>query len=355
MPDPTLKTVSATQIAGIANRSQYDTRFELYHHFIGDVPIERQADERMTWGKRLQPVILGAVADHLRLEVIPNDAYLTNPTWPVGATIDGFCMDPQRGLGVVETKNVDKLVHLDQWSEQGGPDYVELQVATQLMVEHPEHGFPKWGIIAALVGGNDLKFYERKPEPELYNEIAGLASAFLNDVQERHEPEVAGVKSELPVLRKLFPETAEAKWLNAEDLDDPDQVTEWIRELHFFSGQGSMAKKQTESLQTRLMAVAGDAQFIRVPGWRLKISRWDVTEKITTLPDDVRNTLREHREWIVEAEDGYENESLDAIDAAIDFKIVKPGFPSQRFTIKEFPAEQPAEGEINGMIPAAEA
>ena len=114
MPDPRLETVSASQAAALFNRSPYDTRWTLYQRFIGNVP-EDAADNRMAWGKRMQPLLLEAAGEDLALEVQPPDAfglavddmfqgdpYLRNGM--LGCTRDALVVCPDRGPGALELK-----------------------------------------------------------------------------------------------------------------------------------------------------------------------------------------------------------------------------------------------------------
>src|SRR5262245_47666119 len=115
MPDPTWRSVSASQAPALLNQSPYATLFTLWWMFKGK-SVETDFTQRMAWGKLLQEAILKATALQYRLEVIPNrnDEYTRNGQ--LGATIDGAMHDPVRGLVVVEAKNVDRLIWRDTWS-----------------------------------------------------------------------------------------------------------------------------------------------------------------------------------------------------------------------------------------------
>jgi hypothetical protein len=73
MPDPLRKTISATQAPALFNVSPYV-------HALDALPAVRQgrrhrrrpSDARMSWGKKLQPLIIAQAAEELRLEVQPN-------------------------------------------------------------------------------------------------------------------------------------------------------------------------------------------------------------------------------------------------------------------------------------------
>lgn len=228
MPDSERKTVSASQVPAVFNVSQWQTRWQLYHWFQG-VEIPKTETDGMTWGKRLQRPILEWAAEEMNLKLIEHDdydgldkldtaaaaelvrnRYLRHPQWPIGATPDGFCIHPTNGLGVVEGKNVSGFQYRDAWAD-GPPLDVELQLQTQMMVPHPEHGLPKWGAIAALIGGSDPQLIMRRPEPEAQAQIIGEVGNFLARVFAKEEPAMTGDVKEYPLFIKLWPRADKAK------------------------------------------------------------------------------------------------------------------------------------------------
>lgn len=287
MPDISKQTVSASQMPALFNRSPYATRFMLHHHFVGDFDMEVAEDERMSAGKRLEPVILKWAADELRCEVLPHDQaqYLRAPSIPVGCTPDGYVFDPQRGLGFIECKNIDWFRWKDTWDERSAADHVELQMQTQLMVPHPEHGAPKWGCIAALVGGNDLKLYERQPIAEVHAGIAEETVRFLADVKAKNEPGVLGAAIEIPALVAVYPKADPEKVLREEDfnLHEGVRVARLIEAYEFAKDRESFSKKESEDLKAKLLAVAGDAAAIMIHGRYLNITKSQIAGRTQTV------------------------------------------------------------------------
>lgn len=295
MPDPTLKTVSASQVPALFGHSPYLTRWQLWQHFKNRAPIDPEENERMTWGKRLQPVILAGVAEALRIDVIGSDEYVASPRGVIGATIDGFCHDPQRGLGVVECKNVDWLVWRDQWTETAAPPHVELQLQTQLAVAAPDGTMPSWGLIAALVGGNELRLYEREPYGDTIDMIQDEAGVFLDAVRDGQEPPLTGEAKELPTLAWLYPSVEERKILGPEDVGDLAQAQGWIAEYLHFSEQRRFADKATKELQAKILGLTRAAGGVRIPGFRLQISKSEIKAATIERKAHVRTTIRGER------------------------------------------------------------
>lgn len=275
MPDSERKTVSASQVAEMLNLSPYGTRFTLFHWFQG-VEAPDQSDERMEWGKRLQAVILAATSERLKLDVANNDGdlYQRHETLPLGATIDGAVFSPDRGPGIAEAKNVDKFIYLDQWSATRAPDHIEIQLATQMIVEDAA-----WGVIAALVGGNELILYMRirNRKGRLEQKIIKEAGLFMADVKAGKAPSPVGEPTELETIGLVWPETPE---LNIVDALGDAEAAELMAIYRYADANAKSGAKFAKSAKAKLLAATKDAFILRAAeGWtaRVKKSATDAT------------------------------------------------------------------------------
>jgi hypothetical protein len=205
MPDPTRQTISATEAPALFNASPYVTRWMLHRRFAHGDEIHSPEHNRMDWGKRLQPLLLAAAAEDLRLEVKPNasDVYVRNAR--LGCTRDAEIICPDRGPGALETKCVfDSGVWMREWA--GGktpPRHHEIQLQVQMYVGDGERPF-QWGVLAAWIGG-EMHYFEREPILELWDEIDKEARQFFADVQAGTEPDPFGAPIESALLAKVFP------------------------------------------------------------------------------------------------------------------------------------------------------
>lgn len=287
MPDSTKKTVSASQVPAIFNMSPYNTRWMLHQHFLGNIDLDIEPDDRMNWGTRLEPVIIKAAAEELRCDILPHDqsTYLRAPDAPVGCTPDGYVLDPQRGPGFIECKNVDWFRWKDTWDDKAAPHHIELQLQTQLMVPHPEYGKLTWGCIACLVGGNDLLLYDRQPLPEVHAGIKEQAEIFLADVEARREPEVLGVSIELPSLKAVYAVRDKVKVLTEQDFDLAEgvRIARMIDAYELAKDRESFSKKEAAELQAKLLAAAGDAAGLILYGRFLNISTSQIAGRTQTV------------------------------------------------------------------------
>jgi hypothetical protein len=263
MPDPTKKTISATQTPALWNLSPYYTRWMLYHHFANGMPLDSEENARMAWGKKLQPLIVEQAAQDLHFEVRPNADDTYHRRGLVGCTRDATIICPSRGPGALETKCVfDYRYWMQDW--RGGeaiPKPHEIQLQQQMMVGD-EDGEPyKWGVIAAWVAG-DVHYFEREPVPEFWTMIEGEARDFFQSIADKAEPEPFGVPLELPWLNELFPvEPKKVLDLSA----DGETHLEIARMYANAKEQEAAGARTAEPLRARLLALAKDAEEVLLP------------------------------------------------------------------------------------------
>lgn len=263
MPDPTRQTISATQAPGLWNVSPYVTRWMLWQHFANGVDIDSPADARMAWGTKLQPLILQQAAEDLRLEVIPNDADAYHRRGQLGCTRDADIICPDRGPGALETKCVfDYRTWMADW-QGGAPRHYELQLQQQMFVGD-ERGSFQWGVIAAWVAG-EVHYFQREPIVELWEKLEAEAAAFFQSVADKAEPDPFGAPIEVEWLTKLLP-TTRGKVI---DLSGEASVRHYcdIAEAYVQAkGHENAGKKIAEPLRAKLLALAGDAEEVWLPG-----------------------------------------------------------------------------------------
>jgi predicted phage-related endonuclease len=298
MPDITKKTVSASQMAALFNLSPYATRWMLYQNFANDMPLDVKENERMDWGTRVERLILQHAADELRVDILPHDQgeYLRHPDAPIGCTPDGYCFDPQLGLGFVEAKNIDWLRWRDTWEPDRAADHVEVQVQTQMMVPHPVHGLPKWGCIATLVGGNEMLLYKREPIGGVQDAILRETTLFLSEEVAKHqEPDVLGSAIELPALLAAYPRAVPPVTLTEADFDDPKQAIALARLIDAYmieADRASTSKKEVDRLKAQLLGIVGDASGAIVHGRMLELTSAAIKERTQLVKAHVQTRFK---------------------------------------------------------------
>lgn len=285
MPDPSGKTISATQVPALFDASPYITRWLLWQHFRNGADIEVDANDRMDWGKRLEPVIFAATCDELNLdgEHHQEQTYFRHETLPIGCTPDGTIHDLNRGPGAVECKNVDWLQWRDNWTDEHAPDHIELQIQSQMLVRGQ-----RWGVIACLVGGNDLRLYHREPDKGIHDRIAAEVEGFLASVKDGPEPDPLGRNAEMPLFRQINdPGNVESIL----DLKGSREAWSTLKKYDYWTGRESLAKKERAQWKNRLELLAKDHSAVIAHGIVAYLKRSQVNASEITLPQEIKDRL----------------------------------------------------------------
>lgn len=296
MPDPTKQTVSATQIAALFNRSKWDTRWTLYKRFLGEGPPDFQ-DARMSWGTKLQPLVLEQAGEDLKLQVRHTDFYETRGV--IGCTRDAAIVCPDRGPGALETKCVFDYA---QWMRAWGggecvPVDYEMQLQAQMYVgygDQPNSSFA-WGVIAAWVCG-DMHYFERTPDEGFQSVMSVEAQSFLAQVAGKIEaPDPMGDPLELPTIAATWGEVVPKKEIDLSGFEDALPIAEAARMFDHARSQVSFWKKTQDHNKAKLLAASEDAAKLILPQGvyvdvskgkqtRIKVSQYD------TGPGDLPDT-----------------------------------------------------------------
>ncbi len=177
--------LTSTEIPALFDMSPYLTEYELYHYKTGSVENTFAMNERMEWGLRLEEVIAKGVAEELELTIRKVNRYVRHGIVErMGSSFDFEIVNHNNGPGILEVKNVDALVYKNSWKEDEAPEHIEMQVQHQMEVMNRE-----WCLIAVLVGGNQIKYIERKRDHELGDILCERTEAFWADVYDEKEPD----------------------------------------------------------------------------------------------------------------------------------------------------------------------
>jgi hypothetical protein len=265
MPDPTKKTISATQAPALFNVSPWVTRWMLHHWFASGLPIDGAEDSRMSWGKKLEPLIVQQAAEDLRLEVRPNAGQTYARRGLLGCTRDATIICPDRGPGALETKCVfDFRTWMRDWV--GGrevPKHYEIQLQQQMAVGDEAQAY-RWGVLAVWVAG-EVHYFDRKPLFDLWDLIGKEAAAFFDAVTAKREPDPFGSPVELPWLNEFFPVTPD-KLLDLSLDDRGPAMLSTARQLDAAAAQKAASTRETDRLRAAVLGVAKDAERVGLPG-----------------------------------------------------------------------------------------
>lgn len=286
MPDPMKQSLSATETPALFNASPYTTRWMLYQKFVNDNDPPRDADGRMDWGTKMQPLVIAQVAEEKKLVVRPNDGDVYVRNGRLGCTRDAEIICPTRGPGALEAKVVfDYRVWMREWL--GGempPQHIDIQLQSQMRVGNGTESY-QWGLIAVWLAG-EIHYFERKPLPKLWSAIDENATVFFDDVAAKREPDPFGVPQEIPLLRECFP-TIEKSVLDLRldglDATSEEGMAEILRReklaqkvvmMEFHAQERLGNEKAEKAIKAEMLALAKGAASILMPdGIEVKIKQ----------------------------------------------------------------------------------
>jgi hypothetical protein len=264
MPDPLMTTISATEASALFNASPYCTKWMLYQKFANGMSLETEDNNRMRWGRLLQPLVLAEAARDLRMEVHPNIGDIYHRRGRLGCTRDATIICPDRGPGAIDAKCVFHYrVWMTDWANGAMvPRHIEIQVQQQMLVGDGNPVMPEpysWGVIAVWCNC-EMHYFERTPILKLWGQLETEAEAFFKSVAEKAEPDPFGVPIELPWLTELFPVVAG----KVVDLSDNAALTEVAIQYQAAKEQELGSERTAKPLRAKLLGTAGDAEELRL-------------------------------------------------------------------------------------------
>ncbi|WP_321336511.1 lambda-exonuclease family protein [Breoghania sp.] len=266
--------ITATAAAALFGVSPYMTAYELYQVLTGTLSVEIGENERMTWGKRLEPVIAAGICEDNGWNIVDARRYMfaiSTICDHMAASPDFLIEDPARpelGVGLLEIKNVDKFVALDSWEDEEAPAHIEFQLQHQMGAT----GL-KWGAVGALVGGNSVRTIERTHDAEVIGEIMRRINDMCQRVAERREPSPDWLK-DYDTIRAVYRDAEPAKSF---DLDNPapdsafdvDVLQTLIANAHEKNVAAKLADDDKKRAQSELLHYIGDTETVFGESWKV--------------------------------------------------------------------------------------
>ena len=226
-------------------------------------PIEQT--ERMRWGLRFQRAIgFGFGEDTGReVEEAPPYSIFVCPDAPfIGATLDFFEKDPEKGEGILETKNVSA-----EWIE-------EIPIAYQIQVQIQLACVPikKYGTVAGVQAGNKLQWADIDRHAEFMKRFISKAEEMQWRLSTNNPPPVDddGSEDTAKALSALYPSD------RGTQIALPPEALEWTREVEALKAQSKVMEEEIRARENALKAAIGDATMGVLAdgsGWSWKSQR----------------------------------------------------------------------------------
>lgn len=271
---------------GYANMPSAWTLWALKSGEISAKELWKEDDDRAWYGKELQGLTARAVTRKMGWDLIDAGLYVYHPdaTTRMASTVDFYCTKHEDGIGIIECKNRDYFRWLDDYTETEASIKDQIQLAHQFAC-HPKI---KWGAIAVLVGGNELKVYpyQREALEHMIDDIETEWRLMWQRVADKDEPALTG--KEMPNWLKV----------HLEDLGKIEEPVELPSSLNSTIAAYNHAKEELKELnKVKSNAEAEILQAMQTRGagisnvYRVGIKYSEVAESTSVRKAHVRKTI----------------------------------------------------------------
>jgi len=266
--------ITSTESAALFNASPYVTQFELWHAKRDRQQIHVADNERMVWGKRLEPVIAAGIAEDNGWKCEPLKEYMRHSTVTrMGASFDFSVTCPVRGPGILEIKNVDfiqfKRAWIDDEEEGEAPTHIEFQLQHQLEVSDRA-----WGAIGVLIGGNAPRVFIRGRDRDIGAAINQRIEAFWKSVDAGFAPE-PDFSRDADAVRRLYVDSTPDTF---QDLRTSNRAEELCRQYEAAAAVARSAESEKKAASAELLTMVGDCAKAETTGFRISAGTVAETE-----------------------------------------------------------------------------
>jgi predicted phage-related endonuclease len=270
--------LNSTEVGSLFGILKYASIFELWHYKNKSIQCDFTGNERTEWGLALQDSIAAKVAKDNGWTIRRMDEYMylpeirlgssfdfsiESPLFPAPESIEQYEKDCINNLGILEIKNVDKFVFLDEWTKRDdgsydAPLHIEIQVQTQLAVSGR-----KFVWLVALVGGNEAILIKRERDEAVIKAIIEKVKWFWQTIAEGKEPE-PDFKKDAEFIAKLYGYAEPEKVLTA-----GDDIAQLAAEYKKVGEEIKPLEEKKEELKARLLVAIADAEKVVGDGFSI--------------------------------------------------------------------------------------
>lgn len=252
--------VGASESSALFNASPWDTVVSLWAKKTGKIAEPEMSGEWLTWGSLLEAPIAKAYAERTGRQIWQGSpfAVAVHPDVPIMRATPDYLVISAPGRdsrGVLQVKNTNAFKAHD-WDD-GVPQHIEIQVQHELAVT----GF-KWGSVAVLVGGCELRHFDIERNDDFIGELVKQVEWFWGYVENDVQPSVDGSARTLDTLKKLHPSD------DGSEIALPDEAIQWWEELCEVRALESQIRKNKPEIEIRLLNAIGKATFGKLPDGR---------------------------------------------------------------------------------------
>lgn len=272
-----------SEIAALFGEHKQLTRYELWHQKAGLLPApDLSSNDRVFWGTVLEPAIAAGVASKTGWTVRKVRSYYScRPDLRLGCSLDYEIVAHDRGPGVLEIKTADWLV-AKEWGDEPPLSY-ELQLQSYLRGTGRN-----WGVMAVLVGGNDLRLFEYERRPKTIAVIEREVAAFWRSIEEKLAPK-PDFERDAESIGRLYGGAAAGKTV---DMTGHNRLPELIEEYQRAAGEESANKRARDRTKAEILTIVGDAETVICGAYRLALGAVSGVPDRIVSPEMVGTTIR---------------------------------------------------------------
>lgn len=272
--------LTSTDIAALFGLSPYKTAFELWHEKKAGERGDFAENDRMKWGKRLEPAVAAGIAADMGWAIRPMKEYIRLDGLRLGSSFD---FRVQRGSipselpsgnprspadsaedAHLEIKCVDFLVFRDGWVVDEGfieaPAHIEIQVQHQMLVSGLRRAY-----IGVMVSGNRIEVIEREADDAVQAGILAKAAEFWRSIDENNPPDpVMPDDAEAVIRMNQYAEPG--KFLDARG--DAELAT-LLRDYERLGKDMRQADEDRKVLKAELLQRIGSAEKVAADGFTI--------------------------------------------------------------------------------------
>jgi len=252
--------VGGSEAAALFGQCSYLTQLELWLIKRGEASGEIPDNDRMFWGRMLEGAIAQGVAVSKGWVITNPRAYFTCDDTPgMGCTPDRIVLSQEReGPGLLQIKNVDRLVFMG-WEDGQPPFQYQLQLQHELACT----GFG-WGVLAVLVGGNDLKLFEFDAHTGAITKIKAAIADFWASVRAGNMPKATG--DDYDILREFYGKDCGEEI----DLSGDNELPMLCATVKDAAKRKTAAEKEEKAAKAAILQKIGSAWKATCAGFEIK-------------------------------------------------------------------------------------
>ena len=234
------------------------------------IAVEEDRTEAAQWleiGREVEGPIGRLAAKYSERELIPLEPFTivrSDETEFVACTPDFLVRDKERGLGVLQVKNVSGW-NAHQWQEEP-PARVLVQNQHELYACKTsrefakEYGTPKYGMCAALLGGGKIVWSDQDANDRFMGGLLSKESAFWQLVVSQTPPEPMGKSACATAIKFLYPGDDGT----VVELEDP-KLLKMIDEYDALTANSKLVKTRIDILKQTISISMGEAARATLP------------------------------------------------------------------------------------------